>query len=340
MNRSRLRRLLLATPVLIALGAVAPAALAQNASDQAVARTLFDEGARLYAAGSYAEACTKLEASYHLFAGIGTRGKLAECYEKVGRTASAWAMYREVVALAGKAGDEGRQRVATERAAALEPTLSHLTVVLSPASDAPGLAVKRGGEPVERGAMGTPVPVDPGTLSFEISAPGRITKTIDVKVAAGAATTFDVPALDAAPAPPPAPATTDANIAPASAEPAPAANTWQRPTGLVVAGVGVATAAVGGILALVAKSSYDSAFSGGHCDHASHTCDSTGQSQTDGARSQANIGGVLLGVGVALVAGGGVLFFTAPHAAPTTTGIHLIPELGPRTAGITLGGGF
>src|SRR5580698_3214939 len=80
-------------------------ALAQNAPDQAEARTLFDDGVRLFKAGDFPAACSKLGASYHLFAGIGTRGKLAECYEKVGRTASAWAMYREVAALAGKPGD-------------------------------------------------------------------------------------------------------------------------------------------------------------------------------------------------------------------------------------------
>jgi hypothetical protein len=352
-HASNLLRVLRALPVAaILIAAAAPAARAQNASDQAVARSLFDEGAKLYAAGNYPEACAKLEASYHLFAGIGTRGKLAECYEKVGRTASAWAMYREVVALASKAGDTAREKVATDRAAALEPKLAHLDVVLPHESEVPGLVVKRGAETIERGAMGTSVPIDPGTITFEISAPGKITQTADVKVDPSASVTFTVPALEAVPAPgagdraaaPPGAASDAAGSTQAPPPPA-----WQRPTALIVGGAGVVAATIGGVLALTAKSSYNSAFSGGHCDHATLTCDSTGQLQTDGARTQANIGGVVFGLGLALVAGGGVLYFTAPHEEPaataptpptTTAGVRVAPEVGPRFAGLTFAGGF
>src|SRR5579883_976054 len=202
MRAPRLAAWLLAPAILVAS---ATPLRAQNASDQAEARTLFDEGARLFAAGDYPSACAKLEASYHLFAGIGTRGKLAECYEKVGRTASAWAMYSQVAVLAGKAGDARREQVARERAAALEPALARLTIALPPGSDAPGLVVERNGEAVERGAMGSPVPVDPGTLSFEVSAPGRVTKKVDLRIEPGQTQTFTVPALDVAPAPAPGP---------------------------------------------------------------------------------------------------------------------------------------
>jgi hypothetical protein len=319
-------------------------AWAQNASDQATARSLFDEGSRLYAAGQYPEACSKLEASYHLFAGIGTRGKLAECYEKVGRTASAWAMYREVAALAAKAGDATRAQVATDRASALEPKLAHLTVTVPPANDVPGLVVKRSGEIVERGAMGTAVPVDPGTLTFEISAPGKVTQTVDVKVEPASATTFTVPALEAAPvalapAPAPAPSSAEAPAATPAAD-TPGGPTWQRPTGLIVAGAGAVTAIVGGVLALTAKSSYDSAFDSGHCNRGTLACDSTGQSQTDGARTQADVGGVLLGVGGALVVGGGVLYFLAPAHASTPTGLQVTPRLSPGVAALSLEGVF
>jgi hypothetical protein len=316
-------------------------ALAQNAPDQAEARTLFDDGVRLFKAGDFPAACSKLEASYHLFAGIGTRGKLAECYEKVGRTASAWAMYREVAALAGKAGDATRESVARDRAAALEPKLAHLTVVVPPPADIPGLVVKRGGETVERGAVGTPVPVDAGTLHFEIGATGRVTKTADLPVSDGQSVTFTVPELDEAPVPPPAPVAPPP-LAPADSAPPPAEATrsWQRPTAIAVGAAGVVTVVVGAALALTAKSSYDGAFSGGHCDRGSLTCDPTGQSQIDGARSQANVGGIVLGVGAVVAVGGAVLFFTAPRPVTTTTGWRLVPEVGPRSAGLTIAGGF
>jgi hypothetical protein len=334
----RLFTLLIPVVLPVAVAAFPTEARAQNAPEQAEARTLFDAGLQLFQSGSYAEACTKLEASYHLFAGIGTRGKLAECYEKVGRTASAWAMYQEVVALAGKANDATRERVARERADALAPNLSHLTVVLDSANDAPGLVVKRGADTVERGAMGSPFPVDPGTTAFAISAPGRITKTVDVSVGPKEQVTFTVPALELEPAPvllAPPPVLEVAGPAPAESTRA-----WQRPAGIVLAGAGVVTVAVGAVLALAAKSSYDAAFNAGDCEHATLTCDATGQSETDGARSRANIGGVLIGVGAAVFVGGGVLFLAAPRAHSAPVAVRLIPRLGMRAAGLSLQGDF
>jgi hypothetical protein len=341
---NRLLLLALAIPL-----AVAPApARAQNAAEQAEARTLFDEGARLFEQGKFAEACTKLEASYHLFAGVGTRGKLAQCYEKVGRTASAWAMYQEVVALAGKAGDERRVRVAEERVAALSPHLAHLTIVVPAASDVAGLEVKRGDQVVERGVMGSAVAVDPGAIAFTVSAPGHVTKTVEVNVVPEKDVTFTVPALEESappPAPPPAPsasASPPAPSEPAQAAPrAPAA--WQVPAGIAVGGAGVVTATVGIVLAIAAKSSYDGAFDSGDCSRATLTCaTSSGQSQTDGARSQANVGGVLIGAGAVLAAGGAVLFLLGARSGspPATTAIQVTPSLGPAAAGLVMTGGF
>ena len=323
-----------------ALSLAAPAAYAQNASEQAEARTLFNEAARLFSSGKYPEACSKLEASYHLYAGVGTRGKLAECYEKIGRTASAWAMYEEVAALAGKANDEAREKIARERAAALEPKLAHLTIVLPPASDAPGLVVKRGGDAVERGAFGASVAVDPGAQSFEVSAPGRIAKTLDVQVPAGQSVTFSVPELDAQPeAPAPAVATTAAAPAAPSTE-APHGPTWLKPAGLAVAGVGVAGLVVGGIVALSAKSSYGAAFDSGDCQRSTLKCNATGQDKTDSARSQANLGGVVLAVGAVLVVGGGVLFFEGVHLGKAQAALRVAPEVTTRTASLSLSGSF
>ena len=53
---------------------------------------------------------------------------LAECYEKTGRTASAWAEYREAIPLARAAGSKARLVLATERAQALQERLSTLTI--------------------------------------------------------------------------------------------------------------------------------------------------------------------------------------------------------------------
>src|SRR5262245_57364431 len=85
----------------LSLALLAPsAARAQSASDPATARVLFAEGRKLLAAKNYAEACPKFEESLRLDSGIGAMYNLADCWEKSGRTASAWAMFLDTAAAA------------------------------------------------------------------------------------------------------------------------------------------------------------------------------------------------------------------------------------------------
>src|SRR5207245_4895145 len=99
------------------------------------------KGKKLRAEGKVAEACPKFAESNRLDAGIGTMLYLADCYEKSGQTASAWAQFREVASLAARQGDP-REKIARERVARLEPKLSKLSVSVS-AADVTGREVKR-----------------------------------------------------------------------------------------------------------------------------------------------------------------------------------------------------
>src|SRR5262245_36723730 len=71
-------------------------ASADDAGDKRpAAQALFDQGRALVTLGRFAEACPKLAESLRLDPGIGTMLWLADCYENVGRSASAWATFRE-----------------------------------------------------------------------------------------------------------------------------------------------------------------------------------------------------------------------------------------------------
>src|SRR5687768_11961206 len=105
-------------------------AKAASPSEIAAAQALFDDARRLINEGRFPEACPKLEESQRLDPAWGTLINLADCYEKTGRTATAWTQYMEVAAGAEQSGQADRARVASERARQLESRLSKLSVVV------------------------------------------------------------------------------------------------------------------------------------------------------------------------------------------------------------------
>src|SRR5262245_29076470 len=113
--------------MLVALGLVAAASAGEPSREAAAAaEAAFDEGKRLAAKRLYEEACAKFEESQRLAPASGTLLNLADCYERLGRTASAWATFRAAAAEARARGKAARDEEARARAAALEPRLSKL----------------------------------------------------------------------------------------------------------------------------------------------------------------------------------------------------------------------
>lgn len=194
------RIILLAVPVSLLLPRVAHAA-----ADPAAAEQLYDEAKKLIGSGHYADACPKLEQSQKLDPGMGTQFHLADCWQHVGRTASAWAQFREVASEARAAGQTARARVAKDRADALEPFLTKLVIAPGVTSTIPGLAVRRDGTEVPRESWGSPIPVDPGNHEVSASAPDKQSWQTSVDAEGqGKVVTVDVPMLaDVAPPPPP-----------------------------------------------------------------------------------------------------------------------------------------
>src|SRR4051794_5866656 len=101
--------------------AQAPSAPAPSGRNIAAAEVLFDEAVALAETRKYAEACEKFAASERLDHAMNTLFNLGDCYERVGRLASAWEALTRVVDEARQAGKDALKDDAQRRAEALKP---------------------------------------------------------------------------------------------------------------------------------------------------------------------------------------------------------------------------
>jgi hypothetical protein len=295
-------------------------------ADKAAAQTLFDEGRKLMAAGKFPEACPKLAESQRLDPGVGTQFHLADCYERLGQTASAWAGFLEAAAGAKSMGQLDREKVAKERAAALAPRLSKVTIT-SAQSTIAGLEIKRDGAVVGRPLWGTAIPVDPGPHSIEATAPGKKPWQTTVKVEGEKAdVVVTIPALDDAPPEATAVAPMQASVDTSSV------GKNRRTLGLVVGGVGIVGLGVGTVFALQAKSKNDDSLP--FCPVDKNLCSARGVTLRDEARTSGTIATVAMGAGAVAVAAGAVLFFTAPSGSAEKASVWLVPTPGGAALGV------
>lgn len=159
---------------LIALAALAPARSALAQKDDKQAQVFFVEGMQLMNKKRYAEACEKFARSQELDPGMGTQYRLAECYEKLGRLASAYDQFMAVAEAAKTAKKPDRESVARKRAAALEVRVAKLTIEVPPkVASLPDLEVRRDGAVVGKDLWGTPIPVDSGDHVVTATARGK-----------------------------------------------------------------------------------------------------------------------------------------------------------------------
>lgn len=293
------------------------AAKAQDPSAVATAEALFAEARKLVADGQIATACPKFEAAQRLAPTPGTLLNLANCYEKSGRTASAWASYRDAISMSRAANRVDLAESAQKRAAALEPKLARLSITVT--ATAPGLEVMRDSVPVPREGWATAVPIDPGEHVVVASAKGRKPFRVTVPAPAeGATSTVNVPELEIDPAateitPSDAPAKASASSAAAPAPPdaRPRPGGTQRTLGLVAGGVGIVGLALGGVFAAQASSKFGDSKAKCRAD-APNLCSPEGKSLRDDARSAGDVATVSVIVGALFASAGAVLYFTAP----------------------------
>jgi tetratricopeptide (TPR) repeat protein len=312
------------TTLAIALCLVAASAAAQQPVREQ-AEDLFLEGVHLFKDGKFDEACPKLEASLRLDPILSTRFMVARCYEAIGRIASAWSMWSVILKEAEAQGARGAERAerAREYVSKLTPRLTRLAIV----------APKEATVTVNGQALTTPapIPIDPGTHTIGATAPGHMpwSKTIDVTSHdEGKVLNVEVKLQpEAAAKPPERPAPE-----PAPAEERPSSS--RHVIALVVGGAGVAMIAVGSVFGVMARSSWNDSRS--DCDETG--CGPTGYDQALSAYHKGNIATVLVGVGVAAVGTGVILWLTAPKEGATQA--RIAPSVGPGSVGVTVTGAF
>lgn len=301
LRRNVTRSLLLASVIFSSLLRTT-AAFAQSGQETALADQLFEQGIELEANGKVAEACEKFEESRQLAPRPGTLYYLGACYEKLGRRASARAMFLDAADAAALAKDQEGALKARQKADSLLPVAKLVITVKNPVE---GLEVTIDGKPVGRSSWGAEVPVDSGKHTVRATGPGKEPwETMATLDDDGAHLSVEIPEL-----------ATQKN----------AGLSRQKIAALAAGGAGVVGLGIGGafgIKAIVCKGDKT------ECSRSDFDTFTTG----------ANAGFIIGGIAIA---GAAVLWFTAPtkKASPTTS-LHLVPVIGAGNAGGVLVGSF
>jgi hypothetical protein len=324
--------------LVLAVSSLARAQTPPAGGDKVAAEALFEDGRKLAATGKYSEACPKFAESQRLDPSPSTLLNLANCWEKLGRSATAWATYREAESAAHAVKRQDYLATAQRHADALAPKLARLTVnVVQPVA---GILVKRDGAPVGPAEWGAAIPVDAGSHSMEANAPGYKpwTTTVDVSPD-GAQVTTTVPPLESLPpelSPSPAPGAAQPPSAAPPAIPAPAPSAGETPPhsnaqriiGIVVMAAGVGGLGVGGVFALVAN--------GKNIDSRTecpvlNVCSEAGVAERKDALWAGDAATVAVSIGAAAVVTGAALWFFAPTSVSSKSALASIvvaPTLG------------
>lgn len=262
--------------------------IAGQPRDRAAADALFQAARAEFDRGEFASACEKFAESHRLDPAPGTLLNLALCHEKTGRVASAWEGFRKVAEML----HDERVDFARSRSSSLEGRLPWLTLLV-PKEAIDGIRVFRDGIELGSASLGVPLPVDPGTHTVVVEAPGRLrsTQTISLDESQRLEVTLEL-GPDQPVSPPLARSTR-----PATAAPAPPAgdNTWAWISGGVGA-VGVATSLATGAMALSSQRTLED-----HC--IDRQCDDQGLDAARAGRTYATVSTVsgvigVLGLGV------------------------------------------
>lgn len=315
----------------LTVGRVASAEV--SSAQRATAEALFQQAAQLMEEKRFSEACEKFAASQELDSGLGTMLYLADCYEQAGRTASAWALFREAADASRRAEQHDREHMAVERALSLEARLSKLELRVLPAQRVPGLELRLNDAPVPSASWNVPLPVDPGAARVEARAPGKKPWTTQIALAQGPVSqVIEIkPLADAPPL-----LKVDAR-ARGETSSSPAPGSTQRLVGYVIGAVGAVALGTGGFFGYRAYTLNQR--SKAECRaEAPNACTPAGAATRDDAQLASTVSTITSAGGGALLAAGVTLVLTAPSAVPARAGVGDSARNSAGLFGVTLRG--
>jgi Tetratricopeptide repeat len=324
----------------LAMALAGTPAAAQTPS--AEGKKAFDEGRKLADEHAYAGAIAAFERSLAIEPSIGASFNLAYCYEQTGRFADALASYRRALTLAQQKKDP---RLADVNEAIRKLLEAHDHVVLKTPPDvaaAAGFALEVDGVAVPKADANGEVFRGGAEHTVRATATGREPSITKVPSRALVTVALGPVAVAAPPRPePPAPA-------------AASGGGWgaQRWAGVGLASAGLVSAGIGIVLGLKWSSDGEDLQKRLSARCANRQCPGgfdaepgkTFKAEAEELDRDITRNSIITyGLAAALVAGGAVVFFTAPSAAPsssTSARVRLVPQLGPRDASLGLAGAF
>jgi hypothetical protein len=301
---------------LVALAIVVAGSTPALADDPDQADKIFEEAQKLKEAGKTAEACKKYDEalSYNRNA-VGTLLNVALCNEEAGRYATAVKYYTQARDLAREHNLAEHRQAAEDKLAVTTPLVSHLAIAFAETANEMKLVIDEDIVPLDKTED---IVIDPGSHRIVVTAPGRVPYETTVVLEKSKAKAIAVPKLGY-------PVTVKKG---------------RRTVGMIFTASGVALAGAGVGLGLYARSKYNGQIGPGkNCtDETPPRCNSEGYRITNDARTFGTFGSII-GVSGLVVAGvGAYLWFFGPHT--TETGVAIVPDLAPDSAGLSAIGHF
>ena len=279
---------------------------------------LFEDGRRYLANKEYALACTAFEQSQEADPAIGTQLNIALCYEDWGHVASAFRAYVEAERIAKLKFDD-RAKLAHTKVVELQQKAPHLHVDLPDTAD-PSAVFLLDAKEIDRTAFAEDLLLDAGAHTIEARVPSKPPKIVTVDLHDGdhKHVVIDVPKVVV--------------VAQITVGPRKKGRLYG---GIAMMAGGAITVGVASIIALGARSDYNTAIlmcPGNLCVSG----DSYRATQHD--RSIANDMTILGGAGLAIAVVGVVLAVTSHGDRVASDHVTAAPLVAPGVVGLAIGG--